>query len=225
MKTDDDWPTKHLCSLLAKIPDELHLRYNLLHKTCLALDKHPTTRAGVEPSMDRPIGEFIQPLALADLHGRISELVDAGFDQQLLVMGVLSFVDSRLAEWSDPGAAAYARQERIEMIEYFERLRAQPEETTRRLPMSDGEVDNTIARLPLESPEEAEAYRQEAERALAVFRAERERFFSPVYWYRHGGSTSYQRESGLAECWRDLHVVAQRSRSCRSGTRSAAGSC
>jgi alkylation response protein AidB-like acyl-CoA dehydrogenase len=27
--------------------------------------------------------------------------------------------------------------------------------------------------------------------------------------YRHGGSTSYRRESRLAECWRDLHVVAQ----------------
>jgi alkylation response protein AidB-like acyl-CoA dehydrogenase len=27
--------------------------------------------------------------------------------------------------------------------------------------------------------------------------------------YRHGGSTSFERESRLAECWRDLHVVAQ----------------
>jgi len=27
--------------------------------------------------------------------------------------------------------------------------------------------------------------------------------------YRHGGSTSYKRDSRLAECWRDLHVVAQ----------------
>ncbi|MGH7309294.1 MAG: acyl-CoA dehydrogenase family protein, partial [Candidatus Rokuibacteriota bacterium] len=27
--------------------------------------------------------------------------------------------------------------------------------------------------------------------------------------YRHGGSTSYRRESQLAECWRDLHVVGQ----------------
>ena len=27
--------------------------------------------------------------------------------------------------------------------------------------------------------------------------------------YRHGGSTSFARESRLAECWRDLHVVAQ----------------
>jgi hypothetical protein len=27
--------------------------------------------------------------------------------------------------------------------------------------------------------------------------------------YRHGGSTSFQRESCLAECWRDLHVVGQ----------------
>jgi alkylation response protein AidB-like acyl-CoA dehydrogenase len=27
--------------------------------------------------------------------------------------------------------------------------------------------------------------------------------------YRNGGSTSFQRESRLAECWRDLHVVGQ----------------
>jgi indole-3-acetate monooxygenase len=27
--------------------------------------------------------------------------------------------------------------------------------------------------------------------------------------YRQGGSTSYRRESRLAECWRDLHVAGQ----------------
>ena len=27
--------------------------------------------------------------------------------------------------------------------------------------------------------------------------------------YRHGGSTSFKRESRPAECWRDLHVVGQ----------------
>lgn len=27
--------------------------------------------------------------------------------------------------------------------------------------------------------------------------------------YRFGGSTSFKRESRLAECWRDLHVVGQ----------------
>ena len=27
--------------------------------------------------------------------------------------------------------------------------------------------------------------------------------------YRHGGSTSFKRQSRLAECWRDLHVVGQ----------------
>ena len=27
--------------------------------------------------------------------------------------------------------------------------------------------------------------------------------------YRHGGSTSFERQSRLAECWRDLHVVGQ----------------
>jgi hypothetical protein len=27
--------------------------------------------------------------------------------------------------------------------------------------------------------------------------------------YHHGGSTSFKRESRLAECWRDLHTVGQ----------------
>ena len=27
--------------------------------------------------------------------------------------------------------------------------------------------------------------------------------------YRHGGSTSFKRDSRLAECWRDLHTVGQ----------------
>jgi indole-3-acetate monooxygenase len=27
--------------------------------------------------------------------------------------------------------------------------------------------------------------------------------------YPHGGSTSFKRESRLAKCWRDLHVVGQ----------------
>jgi len=27
--------------------------------------------------------------------------------------------------------------------------------------------------------------------------------------YRQGGSTSFKRESRLAECWRDLHTVGQ----------------
>jgi indole-3-acetate monooxygenase len=27
--------------------------------------------------------------------------------------------------------------------------------------------------------------------------------------YHHGGSTSFKRESHLAECWRDLHTVGQ----------------
>jgi len=30
-----------------------------------------------------------------------------------------------------------------------------------------------------------------------------------IWCTRHGGSTSFKRESRLAECWRDLHVVGQ----------------
>jgi hypothetical protein len=41
---------------------------------------------------------------------------------------------------------------------------------------------------------------------------------------RHGGSTSFKRESRLAECWRDLHTAARPSASRPNGTRSAAGS-
>jgi len=41
--------------------------------------------------------------------------------------------------------------------------------------------------------------------------------------YRHGGSTSFKRESRLAECWRDLHVVGQTVTIAPECIRSAAG--
>jgi len=45
-------------------------------------------------------------------------------------------------------------------------------------------------------------------RLAAVYAADNAREAMDLM-YRHGGSTSFQRESRLAECWRDLHVVAQ----------------
>jgi alkylation response protein AidB-like acyl-CoA dehydrogenase len=45
-------------------------------------------------------------------------------------------------------------------------------------------------------------------RLAAVHAADRAREAMDLM-YRHGGSTSYRRESRLAECWRDLQVVGQ----------------
>src|SRR5216684_664412 len=45
-------------------------------------------------------------------------------------------------------------------------------------------------------------------RLAAVYTADNAREAMDLM-YRHGGSTSYRRESRLAECWRDLHVVGQ----------------
>jgi indole-3-acetate monooxygenase len=45
-------------------------------------------------------------------------------------------------------------------------------------------------------------------RLAAVYAADNARAAMDLM-YRHGGSTSFQRESRLAECWRDLHVVGQ----------------
>jgi alkylation response protein AidB-like acyl-CoA dehydrogenase len=45
-------------------------------------------------------------------------------------------------------------------------------------------------------------------RLAAVYAADNARAAMDLM-YRHGGSTSFQRTSRLAECWRDLHVVAQ----------------
>jgi alkylation response protein AidB-like acyl-CoA dehydrogenase len=45
-------------------------------------------------------------------------------------------------------------------------------------------------------------------RLAAVYAADNARAAMDLM-YRHGGSTSFQRDSHLAECWRDLHVVAQ----------------
>src|SRR5213594_137585 len=45
-------------------------------------------------------------------------------------------------------------------------------------------------------------------RLAAVYAADSARAAMDLM-YRHGGSTSFQRDSRLAECWRDLHVVGQ----------------
>jgi alkylation response protein AidB-like acyl-CoA dehydrogenase len=45
-------------------------------------------------------------------------------------------------------------------------------------------------------------------RLAAVYAADSARSAMDLM-YRHGGSTSFERESRLAECWRDLHVVGQ----------------
>jgi alkylation response protein AidB-like acyl-CoA dehydrogenase len=45
-------------------------------------------------------------------------------------------------------------------------------------------------------------------RLAAVYAADNARQAMDLM-YRHGGSTSFQRQSRLAECWRDLHVVGQ----------------
>jgi indole-3-acetate monooxygenase len=45
-------------------------------------------------------------------------------------------------------------------------------------------------------------------RLAAVYAADNARAAMDLM-YRHGGSTSFQRASRLAECWRDLHVVGQ----------------
>jgi alkylation response protein AidB-like acyl-CoA dehydrogenase len=45
-------------------------------------------------------------------------------------------------------------------------------------------------------------------RLAAVYAADNARAAMDLM-YRHGGSTSFQRNSRLAECWRDLHVVGQ----------------
>jgi alkylation response protein AidB-like acyl-CoA dehydrogenase len=45
-------------------------------------------------------------------------------------------------------------------------------------------------------------------RLAAVYAADSARHAMDLV-YRHGGSTSFKRESRLAECWRDLHVVGQ----------------
>jgi alkylation response protein AidB-like acyl-CoA dehydrogenase len=45
-------------------------------------------------------------------------------------------------------------------------------------------------------------------RLAAVYAADNARGAMDLM-YRHGGSTSFERDSRLAECWRDLHVVGQ----------------
>jgi indole-3-acetate monooxygenase len=65
------------------------------------------------------------------------------------------------------------------------------------------EVWNTVA-----SGEETTLEQRARCRLAAVHSADSAREAMDLM-YRQGGSTSYKRESRLAECWRDLHVVGQ----------------
>ena len=65
------------------------------------------------------------------------------------------------------------------------------------------ELWNTIA-----AGEETTLEQRARCRLAAVYAADSAREAMDLM-YRHGGSTSFQRESRLAECWRDLHVVGQ----------------
>jgi len=65
------------------------------------------------------------------------------------------------------------------------------------------DVWNTVA-----SGEETSLEQRARCRLAAAFAADSAREAMDLM-FRHGGSTSYRRESRLAECWRDLHVVGQ----------------
>ena len=65
------------------------------------------------------------------------------------------------------------------------------------------EVWNTVA-----AGEETTLDQRARCRLAAVYASESARQAMDLM-YQHGGSTSYRRESRLAECWRDLHVVGQ----------------
>jgi indole-3-acetate monooxygenase len=65
------------------------------------------------------------------------------------------------------------------------------------------EIWDTIADGKATTPEQRARCR-----LAAVYAADNARAAMDLM-YRHGGSTSFKRESRLAECWRDLHVVGQ----------------
>jgi hypothetical protein len=163
VNADEDWPTQHLCALIDALPDRV--KQSVLAYLCLALHaKHRPTRA-----------------TTMDIHGRITELVDSGLDQQLLVMGIIAFVDDRMKEWADPGWVEYHRHEMADNLAVFHKMRDQ-DELDRRLPLSDGEVEETIRRNQLTTAEEDEAFRVDVAEALKAFRQGRRTYFSRTYW-------------------------------------------
>ena len=120
-----------------------------------------------------------------DLQQRIGEFVAGGIDQQLMIMGLVAFLESRLAHWADPGPVEYRRREFADTLTHVQDMREQPE-LTRALPMADSELDAAIENAPasplMGSEEEDERYRRQVQQALGAFRAEANQYFSPVYW-------------------------------------------
>lgn len=178
MRTDEDLPVRHLCTLIYRLP--ARVSEGLVAMACLAVSaRHRPT--GVPPHPNRPIGDLVHSQTLNDLAGRVAELVDdMGMDQRFLVMGLLSFLEAELAEWADAGSVLSRRADRLDMIDYWERMLAQPEDR-RRQPMADAEIRNLIQKLQPPSADEEEEDRKEAARALDLFR-EGKRDFSEKFW-------------------------------------------
>ena len=177
MRTDEDLPIRHLCTLIYRLPARVSKA--LVAMACLAVSaRHRPT--GVPPDPDRPIGDLVHSQTLNDLAGRVAELVDdMKMDQRFLVMGLLSFLEAELAEWADAGSVLSKRADRLDMIDYWEQMLAQPED--RRQPMADAEIRNLIQKLQPPSADDEEEDRKEAARALDLFR-EGKRDFSEKFW-------------------------------------------
>jgi hypothetical protein len=178
MRTDEDLPIRHLCTLISRLP--ARVSEELVAMACLAVSaRHRPTGVATDP--DRPIGDLVHSQTLNDLAARVAELVDdMGMDQRFLVMGLVSFLEAELAEWADAGSVVSRRADRMDEIGYWEEMLAQPEDR-RRQPMADAEIRNLIHKLQPPSADEEEEHRKDAARALDLFR-EWKRDFSEKFW-------------------------------------------
>lgn len=166
---DDDWPTRHLCMLIDRLPDRVR-------------EHMPQAEISLALST---ASQHVSLHTTEDLQQRIGEFVTGGIDQQLMVMGLVVFLESRLAHWADPGPVEHRRRELADTLTHIQDMREQPE-LTRALPIADSELDAVIENAPasplMESEEEEERYRRQVQQALGAFRAEASQYFSPVYW-------------------------------------------
>jgi hypothetical protein len=128
------------------------------------------------------MGQLYWDLTTKDLRERLTELVNEnGIDEQLLVQGIVAFLDYHFASHATPESAERARRNCISTIEKLERELTLPIEQ-RQQELTDAEIQDLITKMN-DLSEGGESRRQEAKAALESLREVVAEVFTEQFWH------------------------------------------
>ena len=178
MSTSPPHPILDLCEFISRIPEPD--RFDAIFIGCTALGKSPDP-TGLKATRDRTLAELHWDLTIDDLRARLVELAQkVGLDEQFLVEGTLSVLESHIAHRSSEEFTERARELNLNAIKFMESELTRHAED-RRQQMTDAELNDLILKTK-EHVTRLDQDRRDAELLLRFFQQERRSLFDLSYW-------------------------------------------